>query len=351
MKIAVGLSGGVDSSVTLALLQSQGHDVFGLTMKIWDGSVKIEEGAKHACYGPGEEDDLEVCERITKRLGILYEVIDLSAEYKHAVLDYFRSEYQAGRTPNPCVKCNHIMKFGFLLERARTLGLEFDKFATGHYANVETVNGWTYLKVAADASKDQTYFLYRLPKETLDTVLFPLGGVTKAQTRELAMKFGLEVADKPESQDFIAGGDYSVLFDKQVPGNIVNEQGFVLGHHRGIINFTIGQRKGLGIVSHDPYYVKEIDAANNRIIVSNDPEKLLTHRLKAKNGFFNPLVSENPVYVKIRSSHKAVPVADLSLNKQGEMWVDFETPERCVTPGQSVVLYQDGYVVGGGDII
>lgn len=351
MKIAVGLSGGVDSAVSLALLQSRGHDVFGLTMKIWDGSIKIEEGAKHACYGPGESDDLEMCDRITKRLGVPYEIIDLSTEYKHAVLDYFRAEYQAGRTPNPCVKCNHTMKFGFLLEKARAIGLQFDKFATGHYARVETIKGVSYLKVAADTKKDQTYFLYRLSDETLNTVLFPLGGITKAMTRQYAVEYGLEVADKPESQDFIAGGDYTVLFDKQVPGDIVDENGKVLGEHSGIINFTLGQRRGLGIKSALSYYVKAIDAVNNRVVVTETPERLYSQLLKARNAFMKPLVSDNPIYARIRHNHVPTMIEDYFIDDEGHMEVQFSDFERCVTPGQAVVLYQDGYVVGGGDII
>ena len=351
MKIAVGLSGGVDSSVSLALLQNQGHDVFGLTMKIWDGSIKIEEGAKHACYGPGEAEDIEVCTRIAKRLDVPYKVIDLSAEYNHTVIDYFRSEYEQGRTPNPCVKCNHTMKFGFLLEKARALGLEFDRFATGHYANIETINDIPYLKVAIDSKKDQTYFLYRLSNETLNIVLFPLGGLTKAQTRDLATKYGLEVADKPESQDFVAGGDYTVLFDKVTSGDIVDENGKKLGEHNGIIHYTIGQRKGLGIGSSIPYYVKEIDADNNRIIVTRLPEHLLKTELTAQNAFLKPYVSSNPIYAKIRYNHIPACVEYIHLNNDNKMTIEFTDPERSVTPGQAVVLYQDGYVIGGGDII
>ncbi len=351
-RIAVGLSGGVDSATTLALLKNQGHDVIGLTMKIWDGSVKIAEGAKHACYGPGEEEDVEACDRLCRDYKVPYRVIDLSSEYNNTVLDYFRSAYLQGKTPNPCVKCNHEMKFGFLLSKAKELGLEFDYFATGHYAQIARHDDTFYLKTALDTKKDQTYFLFRLPQSTLKSVVFPLGDKTKEDVRLLAKHFGLEVAEKAESQDFIAGGDYSVLFKDSYPGDIVGEDGTVLGRHRGIIHYTVGQRKGLGVPSNIPLFVKEINPEKNQIIVTTN-ERLFTESLVAKDAFMLPLPSSigSPIYAKIRQNHVPAMVKTHTFNHmENKIYIEFYDPQRGVTPGQSLVLYQDGHVVGGGEI-
>lgn len=350
--IAVGLSGGVDSSVAALLLLEQGHCVVGLTMAIYDGSMTGEESGKHACYGPGEEEDIEKSSAVCKKLGIPYHVIDLREEYRRHVIGYFRGEYLAGRTPNPCVVCNRMLKFGFLLEKAASAGISFDRFATGHYARVERTNDRYILKRAVDKTKDQSYFLYSLAQQQLSTSLFPLGSYTKSRVREIARSSGLETADRVESQDFISG-DYTTLFDKNevTEGEIMDEFGRVLGRHRGIIHYTIGQRKGLGIAAGRPVYVTDIDAVHNRIIVS-DRESLLSKGLVAGEPVFIPFEAlDRPLEViaKIRFNHKGIP-AKIHPVDNGKVKVMFEKPQHSVSPGQSVVFYQDDTVVGGGII-
>ncbi len=352
-KIAVGLSGGVDSSVTAALLQEKGHEVMGLSMEIYDGSVAIEESGRHACYGPGEKEDVEAAASVCRSLGIPFHVIDLKEEYKSHVLEYFRDEYLAGRTPNPCIVCNHRLKFGFLLEKAKKIGLDFEMFATGHYAQIVKSGGRFLLKKGVDQSKDQTYFLYALTQKQFSETIFPLGAYTKHQVREIAGSLGLETAIRPESQDFIAGGDYSPLFDADEikPGDIVDEKGNVIGTHKGIIHYTVGQRKGLGIASERPLYVLRIDALNNRIIVS-DREGLLSEGLIAKD--LNLIAIEkvdrpSEVKVKIRLNHKATD-AVLFPHEEGRVKILFKDPQMAVTAGQSAVFYSGDTVLGGGII-
>ena len=215
-KVAVGLSGGVDTSVAAVLLKKKGHEIIGLTMEIFDGTMGMKEGAKHACYGPGEKEDLESAAAFCRKIGIPFHRIDLRKEYRECVIDYFTSEYLEGRTPNPCIACNYKLKFGFLLEKARRAGVDFSFFATGHYARIKKSGDRFLLKRASDLSKDQSYFLYTLKPEQLSQILFPIGEFTKRQVREIARSLGLETADRPESQDFISGGDYSTLFDEGV---------------------------------------------------------------------------------------------------------------------------------------
>ena len=353
VKVAVGLSGGVDSSVAAALLKKEGFDVIGITMEIFDGSVEIQESNKHACYGPGEQEDLEKAAAVCKKLGIPFHVIDLKKEYKHHVLDYFRQEYLKGRTPNPCVVCNKKLKFGFLLEKARKAGIAFETFATGHYAEIVKSGERHLLKKAKDSSKDQTYFLYTLTPEDLSTTLFPLGGFTKQQVRQTARSIDLETAEEPESQDFIAGGDYASLFTEEETkeGDIVNESGLVLGKHKGIIHYTIGQRRGLGIAAPQPLYVTKIDAGTNRIVVS-DKEKAFSKGLIATD--LNLIALERldrpfKVKAKIRLNHKET-TATIFPHEKDKAKVLFEAPQMSVTPGQSVVLYEDDIVFGGGII-
>ena len=351
--IAVGLSGGVDSSVAAYLLANRGYRIIGITMKIWDNSFHLHESAKNACYGPDEEEDIESAAGLCKNLDIPYHVIDLSGEYKSTVLDYFKNEYLAGRTPNPCVRCNRTMKFGFLLDRAKSRGVEFDFFATGHYARVERDDRGRYLlKKGVDPAKDQSYFLAGLSREQLKTVMFPLGEYTKPQVREIARSYGLEAAEKKESQDFIAGGDYAPIFsDTQVkPGNIVDVNNSVLGEHRGIIHYTVGQRRGLGISAKDPVYVVGINAGENKIIVGSK-EQLLTNGLIA--GDINLLSLDSlkgPLRIKarIRQAHRE---SDAVLSPEGDKCrVIFDVPQAAVTPGQTVVFYEGDTVAGSGII-
>jgi tRNA-specific 2-thiouridylase len=362
-KVAVGLSGGVDSAVAAAILARQGYEVLGITMKIWSGAVSVPNGAKQGCYGPDEAEDVAACEKLCAGLGIEYRAIDLCAEYEEKVLDYFRREYLAGRTPNPCIICNSELKFGFLIEKAQALGLDFDHFATGHYARISIDDkGTPHLRSALDTAKDQSYFLYRLGPEILSSVLFPLGDLTKSQVREIARGLGLEAAEKPESQDFIAGGDYSPLFAESPPesGDIVDIEGRVLGRHRGLPYYTIGQRRGLGIGAGaegggeaEPLYVIALDPGKNRVIVGPN-SGLFADGLVASDFRLYARRDEGlrprRGIAKIRQNHRPVPCS-FEPSADGTCIVRFDESQRALAPGQSVVVYDDeGYVQGGGII-
>ncbi len=352
-KVAVGLSGGVDSSVAAALLCKQDYEVCGITMEIYDGSVHLDESAKHACYGPGEKEDVESAAAICEKLKIPFQAIDLRQEYKNHVIDYFRNEYLEGKTPNPCVVCNQKLKFGFLLEKARQAGLDFDYFATGHYARIVKSGNRFLLKRAADRSKDQTYFLYGLTPQQLARTLFPVGDHIKQQVREMARSLGLETADREESQDFIDGGDYSILFaeDEIKNGEIVDENGNILGRHRGIIHYTVGQRRGLGIASSRPLYILGIDAEKNRIVVT-DRANLFSKGLIAKDLnliSIDRLEVPQKVKAKIRLKHNETHATVFPHGKD-KIRVIFKEPQMSVAPGQSVVFYTGNTVVGGGII-
>ncbi len=377
--IAVGLSGGVDSALAAAILVESGYKVIGLTMKIWKGAYKIQEGLKHACFGPGEEEDIAACQAIAARLGIDYKVIDLSEEYEARVLEYFRAEYKAGRTPNPCIICNRELKFGFLVDKAHEAGIQFNYFATGHYVRKESRNGVTFLKTAVDTSKDQSYFLYGLESSRLERILFPLGELTKEEVRRRALALDLEVAEKPESQDFVAGGDYTPLFEssKPEPGDIVDTKGMVLGQHRGLPFYTIGQRRGLGVsIGPEPLYVLGVDAKMNRVIVGPNNGLFSSGLISRDFRFQDPTMARSRIagLGKIRQNHKpaactlfaadpsdldshAPPSVKGTLGESRDASLDygvrvqFELAQRAVAPGQSFVLYSDeGLVLGGGVI-
>lgn len=354
-KVIIGMSGGVDSSVAAALLVEQGYDVTGVIMKIWDERIMMGQTGRHACFGPDEKEDVEKAREVCERLGIPLIEIDLKDAYKHTVLDYFVSEYACGRTPNPCVRCNSRMKFGAMVDRVRASGVSFDLFATGHYVRkryLEQYGGFV-LHEAVDTAKDQTYFLYRITREQLRTALFPLGELTKEQVREIALRQDLGFEDIPESQDFI-GGDYSMLLRKGEPGEIVNSAGDVLGSHRGIHHYTIGQRRGLGISAERPLYVLRIDPVENRVVVGFD-EELYGHELIAHDLTWltpeDPAVGDCPIVcqAKIRSQQQAFP-ATVYREGPDRLRIRFSEPQRAIAPGQSVVLYQDGVVLGGGVI-
>lgn len=351
--VAVGLSGGVDSSVAAALLKDKGYNVIGLSMAIYDDNIKIEYRGGHACYGPHESDDISSAESVCKKLDIPFYVIDLKKEFNSFVIKYFRSEYLGGRTPNPCIVCNRKLKFGFMLEKARNSGIEFDKFATGHYARIIKDHGRYMLAKPLDAGKDQTYFLYSLSREQLPEIIFPLGEYNKKDVRGIARSIGLNTSRRQESQDFIAGGDFSPLFKPEEikKGDIVNDRGEVIGKHKGIIHYTVGQRKGLGISHPEPLYVSEIDVHNNRIVVDKR-SSLFSRGLTA--GDINLISIDEikeavEVSVKIRLQHKAAP-AVLFPDGKGKVKVIFDKPQLAVTPGQSAVFYDGDIVLGGGVI-
>lgn len=351
--VAVGLSGGVDSSVAAVLLQEKGFDVRGVTMSIYDGPEALAPGASSSCYSPGEKANIESAARICRQIGIPFEVVDLKKEFRRCVLDYVRREYLAGRTPNPCIACNRQVKFGFLLDKIQKAGVGFDYFATGHYARITPINNRLVLKQPADHSKDQTYFLYALTQAQLAKTLFPLGDHAKAHVRELARSFGLQTAERRESQDFLNGGNYAALFDaaEKKPGDIVNSRGAVLGRHRGIVHYTIGQRRGLGVAYSKPLYVLAIDAAANRLVVGGRERLyasgLLSHEftLQWKEKLDRPY----EVMAKIRFRSLPAKAAVFPYQKNS-VKVIFDKPQKAVTPGQSVVLYLDDFVFGGGVI-
>jgi tRNA-uridine 2-sulfurtransferase len=365
--VAVGLSGGVDSSVAAYLLKQQGYTVVGLTMQIWDGSLPLPDQGRSGCYGPGEPHDIEAARSLADRLGIPHHVIPLAPEYASEVLDYFREEYRAGRTPNPCVRCNRTMKFGLLLDRARTMGIAFDTFATGHYARVdlEPSSGRWQLRRSLDSTKDQTYFLSRLSQNQLSQVLFPLGEMTKLEVKALAREIGWgDVADKQESQNFIESKDYGVLFSdrEQRPGPIMDTRGRFLGQHNGIIHYTVGQRKGLGIGGTTaPLYVVRIDACANTVVVGAYSE-LFANRLTATdlNWIGLPWTPAEPLRVtaKIRQQHKDAPAVIHGVRRMSssaltdDMKVEtlFDDPQMSITPGQVVVFYDNDVVLGSGII-
>jgi tRNA-specific 2-thiouridylase len=352
-RVAMGLSGGVDSSVAMALLKEQGYDVAGLSMEIFDSAVDLRSSGKQTCYGPEEKEHINSAAAICRELGIPFYVIDLKKDFTRHVIENFRLEYLNGRTPNPCILCNRLIKFGLLPEKARKSGINFDLFGTGHYARIVESNGRFLLKRPMDVSKDQTYFLYGLAPEQLSRTIFPLGDYGKEEVRDIARSLGLNASDSPESQDFITGNDYGSLFKpgEIKNGNIVNEKGDILGRHRGIIYYTVGQRKGLGISSPRPLYVKSIDAENNRIVVS-DKGALFSKGLIASNLNLIPidkLDKPGRARVKIRLQHEGAQATISPYGKDGAKVV-FDEPQISVTPGQSAVFYVDDTVLGGGII-
>ena len=349
MKIVVGLSGGVDSAVSAFLLKSAGHVVIGAIMKIWDGrQTKASKG--NSCYGPDENEDIDEVENLCKLLGIPLHIVDCSSQFNEIVLKYFDDEYRCGRTPNPCIKCNQNIKFGILPELLRKAGIQYDRFATGHYARVthDSKTDRYLLQKGLDDRKDQSYFLYRLNQKQLSTVIFPLGEYLKTEVRKIASSAGLPVHDKKESQDFYTGDYAELLTVKKSEGLIIDKEGKMLGKHLGIWNYTIGQRKGLGICSDRPLYVVAIDAQKNQVVVG-DKTGLISIGLRASN--MNIIVSKLPrtAQAKTRSTSKEAPCS-ISFH-DNELTVMFTEPQEAITPGQSVVLYDEDIVLGGGTII
>ena len=359
MRILVGMSGGVDSSVAALLLKEQGHEVIGAIMSIW--SEKKHErlapsvntnSCKDACYGPNEKEDIEEARKIAEKIGISFHVFDCSKEYEQIVLENFKEEYLSGRTPNPCVRCNSLIKFDVLPFLAKQSGLKFDKFATGHYARVEFdgQNNRYILKKGINPKKDQSYFLYKLRQNQLANILMPLGGYEKTQIREIAQNGKLEVYDKPDSQDFYSG-DYNELLEvKPQIGNIVDKSGKILGTHEGIWNYTVGQRKGLGIAHTSPLYVIDLNKDLNEVIVGEADETFKKSLVAVDLNWvsISGLDQETKATAKVRSSQTPVNVM---LKPDGEsILVEFDDMQKALTKGQSVVFYQDDILLGGGII-
>ena len=356
MKVAVGLSGGVDSAVSALILKEQGHEVIGITMKLWNG--KYQGGERDACFGKGEAEDIAAAARLAEQIGIPYHVFDCSAEYDRTIVDYFRRTYLNGQTPNPCVFCNRLMKFGLLPELAQKSGLDFEKFATGHYARVihNPATGRFELHRALDEGKDQSYFLYRLTQAQLARHLFPMGNLTKAEVRQIARAHDLPMADKPDSQDFYSGDVAELLGRRDEAGNIVTLDGRVIGRHRGFWHYTVGQRKGLGIGGGRPYYVVRLDACRNEVVVGFEDDARQTW---LDCGDLNwvalaePKPGESfPCTLKVRSAGAPKGPADFALAADGRT-IRSRFPEGLsgVAPGQSAVFYSDNKVLAGGVIL
>ena len=308
MKVAVGLSGGVDSSVAALLLKEQGHEVIGITMKLWRGQYR--GGDRDACFGAGEAEDIAAAEAFARQSGIDYRVFDCSEQYDRTIVRYFRETYLSGRTPNPCVFCNATMKFGLLPRLAAESGLAFDAFATGHYARVSRRGERWAISRAADLAKDQSYFLYRLSQDQLSRQMFPLGEMTKREVREIARARGLAAADKPDSQDFYSGDANELIGEPDRPGDIVDTAGRVLGRHTGFWHYTIGQRKGLGIGgAGEPYYVIDLNACRNQVVVGRADEAVRRSLEVSDVNWVSIAPTDAPMEcrVKVRSAGRLVP--------------------------------------------
>jgi tRNA-specific 2-thiouridylase len=341
-RVAVALSGGVDSSMAACLLQEAGYEVMGITMHLWSEN-------RETCPSAANIHDAE---NTCRSLGIPFHLIDLENDFKKYVIDYFCREYSSGRTPNPCIACNQYIKLGCLLDRALSLGAGY--LATGHYARVKYFNNTYHLLKGIDAGKDQSYMLYTLGQDKLSRILFPLGNYTKSQIRDLARQRNLPAVGKPSSQDicFITS-DYGAFLSRYVdviPGEIINSRGEVLGRHKGTTFYTVGQRHGLGLSTAEPLYVTKIEPCKERLIVGSKAE---LHRSRLTAAAVKWVSGKSPpesmaVTVKIR--YRSPDVLATVHPEPDSAEVIFNQPQRAVTPGQAVVFYKDDEVLGGGTI-
>lgn len=358
-KVLIGMSGGVDSSVAAAVLLEQGYDVVGVTMRLWDGEERDGSFTEGTCCSLSAVEDAR---RVAYKLGIDYHVLDFRSEFDKHVVDYFTSEYQCGRTPNPCIACNKYIKFDAMLQKAEMLGADY--VATGHYAKVEfdRERGRYLLKKSNALRKDQTYALYGLTQQQLSRIVMPLGDVADKETvRQKAAELELPVADKPDSQEicFVPDKDYAGFITRRAgdtcqKGNFVDTQGNVLGEHNGIIHYTVGQRKGLGITFGKPMFVIKIDPQTNEIMLGEKGSEFSDCLYANRLNFipFERLQAPLRVQAKIRYSAQAAN-AQISMIDEDLLRVVFDAPQRAVTPGQAVVFYEPegDTVIGGGLIV
>jgi tRNA-specific 2-thiouridylase len=348
-RVAVALSGGVDSSIAACLLQEAGYEVIGITMRLCSEEKSTPDKRRHACPSASNIRDAE---HICRTLGIPFHLIDMEEEFKHHVIDYFCREYARGRTPNPCIACNRHIKFGCLLDHALSLGAGY--LATGHYARVKHYNDTYHLLQGLDRAKDQSYMLYTLGQDNLGRVLFPLGDYIKSQVRELARQKGLPTAGKPSSQDicFIAS-DYGTFLSQYVaptPGEIVNSHGEVLGRHRGTVFYTVGQRHGLGLATAETLYVTKIDPDKSQLVVGSREDLYRSRLTTAEVNWISGNPPSEPLMVTVKIRYRSPDVSATLYPAPGSVEVIFQQPQPAITPGQAAVFYKDNEVLGGGTI-
>ena len=355
-KVVVGMSGGVDSSVAALLLKEQGYDVVGVTMQIWqdEDACSIEENG--GCCGLSAVDDAR---KVAEKLDIPYYVMNFKKEFKENVMDYFVEEYLRGHTPNPCIACNRYVKWESLLKRSLEIGADF--IATGHYARIERLSNGRYaIRNSVTAAKDQTYALYNLTQHQLAHTLMPVGAYPKDEIRKMAEEAGLPIANKPDSQEicFVPDNDYAGFIEREAktkvpgPGNFVTKDGIILGQHKGITHYTIGQRKGLNLAMGHPVFVTEIRPETDEVVIGEHEDVFSTELDCNRLNFMSIADLEQPrkVLAKIRYAHKGTMC---TIEKTGEDTVHctFDEPLRAVTKGQAVVFYDGEFVLGGGTII
>ena len=349
-RVVVAMSGGVDSSVAAAILKKEGYEVIGVTMRLWSEGDGDSPAPHRRCCSVEEVEDAR---RVCQVLDIPFYVVNLETQFRTHVVDYFCREYLRGRTPNPCLACNRWIKFDSLLNKAMALGAEY--LATGHYARIERYDEGYRLLKALDASKDQSYVLYALRQKEMEHLLFPMGLYRKSEARKMAQGLGLPVWDKEESQEtcFIFKGDYRHFLAERSshqPGDIVDADGKVRGRHSGIAFYTVGQRRGLGVVSREPLYVLSIDHTTNRVVVGSDEQLLRRELVASEVSFVSGGTLLEPVKVTAKIRYKS-PEARAVLYPDGErVRLLFEEPQRAITPGQAVVFYDGDVVLGGGII-
>ena len=354
--VVVGMSGGVDSSAAAYLLKQQGYDVIGVTMQIWQQEDTCTIEHEGGCCGLSAVEDAR---RVANQIGIPYYVMNFREEFQENVIDYFVKEYRAGRTPNPCIACNRYVKWESLLQKSLAIGADY--IATGHYAKIVQLENGRYTLIRSDAKgKDQTYALYNLTQNQLSHTLFPIGSYEKPQIRAIAEKAGLQVAHKPDSQEicFVPDNDYAGFIEREasdVPGcgNFVDKNGVVLGKHKGITHYTVGQRKGLNLAMGHPVFVIGIRPETNEVVIGEGNDVFSDHLIckdvnwMAIDGLHG---GEREVLAKIRYSHKGSPCIIREL-PDGTVECRFKEPQRAITPGQAVVFYENECVVGGGTIL